>query len=407
MSKRVSRVITNKEDIDFLLNIKSEDVTYSFINENFGKYDGKCRFNTYDIITIPKGYYGKEGKKNKNEFTTTVGRWIFNKVFIEEDFFDLLGYINKPITSGEYKDINRKLSYAIMEDKITIDILNKYLDRVETFMPYINIYSPGFTEKMLRSTKAINKKKDELYRKYKDRIDAGDYVLAEQMETELKEFAREYLKDDPSMDAYLSGATGSFDNNYKNMYIMKGAIKDPDPNKGYNIMMSNYMDGVNQDEYPILANSLSAGPYSRGKKTEVGGHWEKEFLYAYQHITLDKKGSDCGSTVYKKVLLTKDNVNMWMYSYMVENGKLVELNSDNMDKYIGKEVKFRFSAFCKSKTGKCNACMGNKLYKLGINNVGMATAKIPSVLKMVSMKAFHDSVVKTADMDVMKAFGYK
>ena len=92
---------------------------------------------------------------------------------------------------------------------------------------------------------------------------------------------------------------------------------------------------------------------------------------------------------------------------MVENGKLVELNSDNMDKYIGKEVKFRFSAFCKSKTGKCNACMGNKLYKLGITNVGMATAKIPSVLKLVSMKAFHDSVVKTVDMDVMKAFGYR
>lgn len=407
MAKRVAKEITNKDDIDFLLNLKSEDITYSFMNENFGKYDGKCRFNTYDIITIPKGYYGKEGKKNKNSFTTTVGRWIFNKTFIEPELFDILGYINKPVTSGEYKAINRKLSYALMEDKIDIDTLNRFLDRVETFMPYINIYSPGLTEKMITSSKVINKKKKELYNKYKKEIDAGDYIVVEKMEAELKDFAREYLKDDPSMDAFLSGATGSFDNHYKNMYIMKGAIKDPDPNKGYNIMLSNYIDGVSKDEYKTLANSLAAGPYSRGKKTEVGGHWEKQFLYAYQHITLDKKGSDCGSTTYKKVLLTEKNIQLWMYSYMVENGKLVELNSDNMDKYIGKEVKFRFSAFCKSKTGKCNACMGNKLYKLGITNVGMATAKIPSVLKLVSMKAFHDSVVKTVDMDVMKAFGYK
>ena len=45
-------------------------------------------------------------------------------------------------------------------DKIDIDTLNRFLDRVETFMSYINIYSPGLTEKMLTSSKVINKKKN-------------------------------------------------------------------------------------------------------------------------------------------------------------------------------------------------------------------------------------------------------
>ena len=28
---------------------------------------------------VPKGSYGKEGKKNKDSFLTTVGIWVFNK----------------------------------------------------------------------------------------------------------------------------------------------------------------------------------------------------------------------------------------------------------------------------------------------------------------------------------------
>ena len=40
-------------------------------------------------------------------------------------------------------------------------------------------------------------------------------------------------------------------------------------------------------------------------------------------------------------------------------------------------------------------------------NVGVALAAIPGKLKNLSMKAFHDSTVKTVEMDVNKAFGIK
>ena len=82
MTKRISKHIINKEDVEFLLNVKEEDVTLSFIMEQFGEFNGKSRFRPYDTITIPKGYYGNDKKKNKNEFRTTVGRWIYNKYFI-------------------------------------------------------------------------------------------------------------------------------------------------------------------------------------------------------------------------------------------------------------------------------------------------------------------------------------
>lgn len=95
--KRVSNIITKKEDLDFLLNITDKSITRTFIMECFGEFDGKRRFNPYDQITIPAGYYGTNKKKNKNSFKTTVGIWIYNKYFIEPDFVDIFGYITKKL----------------------------------------------------------------------------------------------------------------------------------------------------------------------------------------------------------------------------------------------------------------------------------------------------------------------
>ena len=38
---------------------------------------------------------------------------------------------------------------------------------------------------------------------------------------------------------------------------MKGATKDPDPLKGYNVIMSSYMDGIAKEEYSDFARSLT------------------------------------------------------------------------------------------------------------------------------------------------------
>jgi hypothetical protein len=139
-------------------------------------------------------------------------------------------------------------------------------------MPFETILSPNQTEALMTCTKIINKKKMELYKKYKVELDKGNAVVAEDMEKELLDFAMEKLKDDPGLDPLLSGAGGDIGNNFKNMFIMKGAIRDVDPNakKEFNIALSNWSDGISANEYSVIANSLAGGPYSRSKKTELG-----------------------------------------------------------------------------------------------------------------------------------------
>ena len=405
-AQRKAKKITKQEDIDFLLNMDN-DVTTTFMMECFGEFDGKRRFEPYDEITIPAGKYGKGTKKNKNAINTTVGIWIFNKYFIEEELIDIFGYINEEVGKKTYGKISSTLSHALMEDDIDTDIFHRFLMKSQKMMPFVSILSPGFSSKMLTITKVIDKKKKELLKKYEKEIAAGDEKVVAIIEKELLDYAREYLGDDPSMDIYLSGARGSFDNNFKNLFIMRGAIKDPDPLKGYDIVTSNYMEGVSKEDYVKMCKSLVEGPYARAARTQTGGYWEKLFLSAFQYVVMDAPDSDCGTKRTIEVELTNDNIDQWMYSYVVEGSKFIEITSKTKDRFIGKKVKLRFSSLCESKTGICNKCLGNLYRRLGITNIGTTTPMIPSKLKNLAMKLFHDSQVKLAEMDVNKAFGIK
>lgn len=405
-TKRSAKTITKKEDIDFLLSLKREDITSSLIMDMFGEFNGSARFQPYDIVTIPKGEYGKGVRPNKNEFTTTVGKLIFNKIFIEArpGILKQIGWWDDTVNKKSYGKLFDKLGYLRLEDDITLDDYVYFCNTTQFVMPFVSILSTGFTDDLLTVSKKINARKEKLLKENKAAIEAGDIKVADAIQKELLDYSKELLKDDPGMDMYDCGAGGDFGNHFKNIFVMKGAVKDPNPAKGYSIITSNLIDGVAADEYKNLANSLAEGPYNRSKKTEVGGAYEKQFIAAYQHICVGEPGSDCGTNRHITIHVTDKNIDSIMYCYIIEGDKLVEITSKNKDKYIGKTVKLRFSSLCKNRE-ICNKCAGNLWYRLGLKNVGVITPQIPSTLKNLAMKSFHDSQVNLKEMDPMKAFG--
>lgn len=411
--KRSSTRITNKEDLDFLLNITEDTATrLSFMMECFGKFGDKRRFNPYDIIVIPPGYYGKEGKMNKEPITTTVGIWIFNKAFIEKDLIDIFGYMNQSITKGALEKINKKLSYYVIEDKIDLDCLRRYILKTQKFQPYCNILSASISEKMLEISDLIKDKKDKLFKENEEELKTNNPVVAQKIENELLNDCEEILKDDPSMDLINSGAKINWGNNFKNMFVMRGASKEPDPrSKDFSIIKSSFVGGISAEDYVDFANSLTMGPYARAKKTEVGGAWEKMMVKALEHLKVLPEGTDCHTKKTLRITFNEDNIDGWMYSYVdLGNGKYEEITSDTRDKYIGKTVNIRYSALCESKDGICNICAGHFYNRIGANNIGVACYQIASVIKVKSMKTFHDSTVKISDMEkygFMKTFGYE
>lgn len=422
--KRKSKHISNQADIDYIVGLTEDDlIRTSTIMNLFADFEGngKPRFNPYDTIVIPPGSYQlTPTKKNTKPCLTTVGIWVFNRCFIEPHFNHIFGYINEEIDKGKFGDISDTISYALMEDKTDIESLQDFIQKGQFYMKFAAVLSPSASINMLTINNKIDKKKLELVNKNKDAILNGDAEVVNDIEKELINYAKDLLKDDPTYDVFASGAGPDWKNNFKNMFVSRGAVKDPDPDKGYNIIMSSYMDSIKKDEFVMLANTLAAGPYSRSNKTQIGGYWEKLVLSATQHVTLDKPGSDCGTKRTITVTLDKSTIKDFMYSYIVEGNKLVELTSENRAKYINKTVKMRYSAMCelKPKNGKtciCNKCIGNMFYRLTtdaegkkyMENVGAATPQLMSRIKNINMKAFHESLATFVEFDPMKAFeGY-
>ena len=405
VKKRESRVITAEETQELLKLTPYDACKMSVFMDLFAPFeDRKARFNPYDIMTIPPNSFGTS-KKNKNAVVTTVGRFIFNKAFIEEYLLYELGYINEPLTKKLIGNLNKQISYAVNEGRVPLEALKKYILTQQKFQAYSSVVSESISENMFNIAAIVRPKKEELCKKYKKEIEAGDALIADKIEKELLDYCKEVLKDDPCMDYYDSGV-GSWGNNFKNMYVFKGAQIDAITGK-YNIITSNYADGVSKEEYSKMANSLAAGPYSRAAKTATGGWNEKRYVSAFQDMKIGPKGSDCGSKHTITVTLKGTYLDQMMYSYIVEGSKLIRLDSTNKSKYEGKTVKMRYSSLCHG-VGKnhafCNKCIGDFFYIIGMENVGIASAQIQSTLKNIAMKAFHDGTLKYTTMDLNKVF---
>ena len=415
MAARTSKTWTIKKDLtvkltdkvssdnmpNYLLAMDEKDITFDFFMLLFGDFDGKVIANPYDLLVVPANTFkykdasGKE-KTNKSEFTTTIGLYIFNLLLAGHDFTKLTGYVNRNLNKSGLQGIEQLITYALIEDRITVEQIKRWQMTLQWLMPLQDIISNNHTEKILSVPKAIAKKKEELIKKNQEAIDNGDPKVIEDIEKELLDYAKEYLGDDPGLDSLNSGAGAKFKNQFKNMYVIKGAVSNPDPTakQKYDIVTSSFIDGVNQTEYSLLAQSGVNGSYSRGKKTADNGYWEKLFVNSLQHLKLDPPGSDCGTKRFIEITLTSKNLNDYIYSYVIKNdGGLELLTSENCSKYFGKKIKIRYSSLCESKTGICNMCAGNLLYMTGSRNVGTITGQPADRLKNIYMKAFHDSTV--------------
>lgn len=400
--QRKAKILKDQKELDYFLNLSNEDCErMSVFMDNFGEFDGKVKYNVYDVLTVPPKTY----HNNKNTFTTTLGLWFFNKACIDgAGLFDELGYINIPIDKKKYKQITQKLSYAMLEDRVTTDQYKRFIMGLQKFMPYSTIICPTTSIDMLMISKKIEPEKQKLLKHYSKELEAGDAFTMNKIENELLEYSRELLRNEPAMDNINSGAGADWSNNFKNMNVIKGAQKNPDPTKGYNLITSCYMEGSSKEDYPKLANSLSAGPYARARKTAEGGYLEKLFLSAFQHVTLGPRGSDCGTKRTIDITLDNTYLPLLMYSYIVEGNKLVRLDSTNMESYINKRVKIRFSSLCENEC-ICNKCAGDLYYLLDVKNIGTATPQLASCIKNISMKAFHDSTEKYTTLNPSEAFG--
>lgn len=242
------------------------------------RLDQTRQFNPDDIIVIEPAY-GYANGQLKERVRTTLGCLIVNKV-IFESAFKVLGFVNQVLDSKNWYKIVEKLDNALIVDKLTGEEYIQVMDMRESFGNAMNsFFTPTPTIETFTPDPDVLKLRDELVSKHKEELENGNEIVAANIEKELLALAKKKLQEnnDPGMDLYDSGAKSSFGNNFKSR-VFNGPVMNPETGK-FDILTSNYYEGTNKKDIPILATAMVSGAYAKGVGTAVGG-WDQPHYYS-------------------------------------------------------------------------------------------------------------------------------
>ena len=256
--------VLNDKDKEYLLGLKPDDITFDLLLYLFadtvkknqdGKYVvNKSRFNTWTEFDLkPNEYF------NKEKVRTNMGLFIYNKLIVEKNLVNILGYINEPIDGKYLTQIENKLSKALLNDIITVYVMVEYLDLTQWLSKQFNsIISSSYTMKLIKPIPKVIALKKKLLKENKEKIKNGDLITAVKIEKELLKLAEEELQNDPGYDLYNSGSRGKFNNDYKNMSVMTGPIFDPSTGN-FDIVENCLLEGIEKKDLPVYGNSIITG----------------------------------------------------------------------------------------------------------------------------------------------------
>lgn len=386
------------EFIDYILNLKDGKISISTLTHYTCVQDVGKRplVSLYDDVTF---------KRLGKTYTTTVGRLIINKVVFaslwDNKVWDL---VLTPLYGDGVENLIVKIKDYIVEDKINdVKVLQQVIDRYTEFgLRLSTIYNANITNTMILSNEEFDKHRDETLNAIKEQVEnEKDVELLNKTIDGLVEDAKKEFRDDPMMEMYESKNSGKLDNHFRNMNIAMGGL--PMIGGGTAIILDSLGDGVKPVHFPALANVGMVGAISRAKQTALAGTLLKQISNAMQNVRGIK--GDCGAK--EGVVMRNARRVDLMYKYVINsNGSQTYITSDNVDKYIGKDVEVRHVLKCKMKDGHfCSHCIGEEPFKLAGRNmlyIGMFVFDVSSAILNMFMKVTHNlgaDIFRIVDLD--------
>ncbi|BDE75639.1 DNA-directed RNA polymerase subunit beta' [Staphylococcus phage vB_SauM-UFV_DC4] len=392
----------NEKEVSTLLSVGKDDITLDKLKELFAfRQNTEPMYNPTDKFTLKKDLV-----YNKKDEKTTVGRYIFNKFILDNKIGPIIGYMNRDMGGSGVGKLQSDLSNLLLNDIITTQEMSNYIDKLQWLgFSIASFINSSLTTTMMTATEKVKQKKEELLVKYEKALNTpGEELNAiSVIEKELINLSKEELKGLADLDIYDSGSRGSFGNNYKLTALIRGANKNfADPSK-IRIAKSSLAEGIDPNELYMFGDIMTAGSAGRALGTQEGGYQAKQLMSAFQTTVLDKKGSDCRTNHFLKLILDKSNASLMMYRYFKDNnarsGQLVLLTPENVDDYMGRVLEFRSPMYCASED-ICSKCAGELPYKLGIENIGLLVNQVAQAIVTSSMKSFHDMTIKQNEIDI-------
>lgn len=259
----------NNDDIAKLYAVTSKGITLSALKELFAyRANSNPLFTPADTFTLPKGrLYNDENVK------TSVGRYVFNKLILNDVIGPLVKYQNIQMNGKGVGKLDGIMASLLRSDTINSKEFETYIDKMQWIGFAISRFiNPSLPTDMVIPPKDIVEGKQKLVEKNRKRLDDGDIEAVNEIESELLGKAKAEMHSEPAMEIYDSGSRGSFNNNYKMVNISRGVVPDPVDSSKVHISMNNLAEGIPPEEQTIYANISTIGSSSRAIATRDGGY---------------------------------------------------------------------------------------------------------------------------------------
>lgn len=401
--------MTEESKLSYLFSLRPDKILMTDIYRLFNKSvhplpNGKMdvqppMFFPTDKITVPKGTL----PNIKFDIETTVGRYIFNLVVIAAAFGDKVEYINKTMRNSDFEKLQNYLCDEVLMGRISGAEFGKFQTRIIWLNNFTEILVPGSSDNLMVLPPEIRNKLQELIDANRDVILTGDTAkYINNVEKPILAFAKKWFIDhnEPGWLIYAKGGKPNFNNVFKNMFLEVGPILDITTGK-YKISTNSFSEGISPEENYLYANQAVFGAYNRAVNTQKGGAKTKEFVQAFQGQRVVE--DDCGSQMTIGIDVTEKNLETIKWAYVRDENNPDEFicaTPDILNSFIGKHVEYRSPLYCMTDNGCfCWKCVGGLYQRMGLSNVGFASQKLTSTFLNKSLKAFHDSTVKTTVID--------
>lgn len=348
-----------------------------------------------DTFTLYPGQI--ENYTDTSPIETTLGRFIANKCFLVYPFGDIIPYYNEEFTVGL---LEKKISKALLNNQITVaQIKDKYINSLSLFGNSPDILAPNITEKTITIPKYITDLREKLITEHKAALDAGDVSVMTDIEQQLINAYKDYLKGDPSLHFLLKKKF--FNVALKKLFLTHGIVEKFGESGKFTFIDNPMSSGWKQENLPDIFNEVRSGSYSRAIETADGGVVAKLILRVFQDTRLDTK--DCETKLGQKILATKENLKDYLYNYVVNpDGTITLIDESTLSQFIGKEIIIRTPGYCKATKGFCAKCFGYLFEQLGQKAFAPIANDLARVFTVSALKKMHGtnhSTVKINDIN--------
>lgn len=325
---------------------------------------------------------------------TTPGKFFLNYYCFIYGVGKHQEYVNDDnIDVGKYIS---KLAEKIVDDpldssKRSPDVLycsdfKRTIDSTNAISAFSTLYTPSATYYTMTSSPDAKKVRDALFEKYKDKLD--DPLTVIDIEKEIIKADEKYIDQDPNKGFYISRK--SIDLVRKKLHYTQGMQVRMDSTKPMKLVKRALTEPVvDYGDVPAEIDGIRHGSFSRGKMTALGGEGAKLAYRIFSSSVIIKE--DCGTKLGRRIYIPAKYQKNFIGGYIIEDGKTIQVTSENIGKYVDKFVTLRTPAYCRadpSGRGYCLKCFGEKL-RGHEKSLAAVAVGVPQTMNGRFMKAMH------------------